>query len=107
MGIDWSAVDELVGEVGNDALRIIKPYLPALARSGKDVFDGFVAHVLDADWPAVNVLMYKKMTKEERRKLDEQIYDDAYRVALHKFKRKELFKEVLMKVLLSLVVKLA
>jgi hypothetical protein len=106
MAIDWTAIGSLAGEMGDDALKTIKPYLPALGREGKDVYEGFLKHLLDNDWPAINQLMYEKMTTDERRELEDQVYKAAVEATQANFRRKELMKEIAMKLLLSTLVKI-
>jgi len=106
MDIDWDELAKMAGELGKDALTTLKPYLPALAREGPDVYEGFIRHVMDDDWPAVNELMYEKMTTDERRELENQAYQNALLAARASFRRKELMKEMLLKLALSALVKL-
>jgi len=105
MAIDWTAVEELAGSLGKDALAVLKPYLPALVRSGRDVYDGFIKGALVGDWPAVNALMYEKMTVEERRQLEEQVYQNALAAVQQAWDHKQLAKEMLFKVAMGLLVK--
>ena len=53
------------------------PFIPALLREGPEVYAGFLEHFGKADWVAIDQLMYEKMTFEERRVLESQVYLDA------------------------------
>lgn len=105
MAIDWAQISTIADETGRDVLRIVKPYLPALAREGKEVFEGFVRHLWDQDWAQIDALMYAKMTLEERRELEADVYKDAHAAVLAKFTRKELARELLFKAVMSLIIK--
>jgi len=104
--MDWALISQIADQTGRDVLTILKPYLPALARSGQDVFDGFVKHLMDQDWAQIDGLMYARMTVEEREELAAAVYKDAYEATMQKFKNKELAKELLFKAALSLLVKI-
>jgi hypothetical protein len=107
MEIDWEELQEIGGKMGKDFLEVIKPYLPVLARSGPDFFEGFIKHLNDGEFTAIDALMYEKMTLQERAALEQAVYSDAYQATLKKFERKELFKEVAQKVLLRIVIRVA
>ncbi len=107
MQIDWKQIWDLADEVGKDVLTIIRPYLPALAKQGPDVWEGFVKYLNNGDFVSIDELMYSKMLTAERDALELQIYSDAYQAALAKYKRKELYKEVAQKILLNILLKLA
>lgn len=107
MEIDWKQLSELGEGIGKDFLEVVKPYLPVLARSGHEVFDGFVRHLNDKDFTAIDRELYALMTLEERRKLEEDVLSDAYAAALAKFERKELLKEIAQKMLIRIAIKVA
>lgn len=106
MPIDWSFIDKL-DDAGKEMISVIKPYLPALAREGPDVFEGFIKHFTDQDWAKIDQLMYAKMTVEERRELEDDVYKGALAAAKAKYRRQALFKEIAFKVGLRLILILA
>jgi len=103
--IDLNQLESIADDLGKDLLRIIKPYLPALGRASREIFDGFIKHMGDANWAEVSKLMYSRMTIPERRKLEEEVYKDAYTAALARFTRKKLTKDIMLRVALSLLTK--
>src|SRR5690348_10799946 len=96
MAIDFNALTNLVPGLGQDLLQVLLPYLPALARSGEEVYTGFVQHFLNKDWAAIDELMYELMTPEERKALQDQVYADAVAAAQAKYDNIQLTKEILM-----------
>jgi hypothetical protein len=98
MAIDWKQFDA----VGTDLLDLIKPYLPALAREGPDVFDGFIKNLIKKDWGAISTDMYRRMTPAERLELDKQVIDGAYKAAQARYRQIQLEKEILMKIVIRL-----
>jgi len=103
--IDFDALMDLLEENGKEVLNVLKPYLPALARVGTDVYEGFIKHLMNADWVQIDRLMYQHMNDSERAALDDEIYRDAYYATLSKYKNKELLKELLVKIAVRLAVK--
>lgn len=102
-------LDELSGAaegVGADLVAVIKPFIPALSREGQDVYEGFIKHLLDKDFDALDALMYSKMTPEERGQLLDSIAADARQAARAKFSRHQLTNDILFKITLALLVKL-
>lgn len=106
MPLDVDQISTLAGDLGKDAYVAVKPYLPALAREGKESFDNFIVHVLKNDWPAVNALMYEKMTMAERRELEDAVYKRAVDATKAKLRRKEIANELWLKLAMSLLTKL-
>lgn len=106
MSIDWSVLESIAEGESKDLWRILKPYMPALARAGQDVVDGFVAHLLNKEWAHIDQLMYQRMTPEERRELEDEVLADAREAAAARFDRIQLEKDIAFKLLLSLVLKL-
>lgn len=103
-----SSVDlKELGDIGESLLEVVKPYLPALKRCGQDTIDGFLKHLMDKDFVKIDAMMYKKMTAEERRKLDLQVTKDAVTAARARFNRIKLTKELGYKVALRLLIILA
>lgn len=100
MAIDWSKFQGVSGDI----LTIVQPYLPALARQGDEVIDGFIMHMSEKDWSAVDELMYKRMTQTEREFLDQQVLSGAIAAAQAQYERIQLTKEILWKVLLRLLI---
>ena len=107
MAIDWEEVVDVAEDSGKEVLSLLKPYLPALSRSGKDVYEGFIKHLLDADWASIDQLMFEHMNDAEREELDQEIYKDAYAATLQKYKNKELLKQILTKVVIRIAIKAA
>jgi len=103
MATDWDALFGKFDDAGKEMLGILKPYLPALAREGPDLFEGFIKHFKDQDWAQIDALMYKKMTLEERRELENQVYQDARDAAAAKYRRTELLKNIAFKVALRAI----
>lgn len=96
--LDWGAL----GGVGSDMMDVIKPYLPALAREGEAVFNGFIKHLLDKNWSEIDKLMYVKMTIAERRELEDAAIKGGRQAALDRFNRIELTKQIAFKLMLRL-----
>ncbi len=103
MATNWDALFDKFDDAGKEMLGILKPYLPALAREGPDLFDGFIKHFKDQDWAKIDALMYAKMTLEERRELEEQVYQDARAAAEAKYRRTEMLKDIAFKVALRAI----
>lgn len=101
--LDWDQLFASSSEYGAELLGLLKPYLPALQREGKEVFEGFLKHLFDADWTSIDRQMYTYMSAEERDQLDRQVYKDAWLAARARFQRKELIREVLFRVCLRLL----
>jgi hypothetical protein len=107
MPLDWTKLEEVGDGVGEDLLRIVKPYLPALAREGPDVFEGFIKHMSDSNFVEIEKLMYSKLTSEERRELEDQVYKDAHAAAEARFRRIKLTKEIAFRAALAIVLRVA
>lgn len=103
MATNWDALFDRFDDAGKEMLSILKPYLPALAREGPDLFEGFIKHFKDQDWAKIDALMYEKMTLEERRELEEQVYQDARDAAEAKYRRSEILKNIAFKVALRAI----
>jgi len=103
MAFDWDQVLEVAEDSGKELLDLLKPYIPALKREGKEVYEGFLKHLFDADWEAIDRQMYEHMTPEEREVLDSQVYKDAIQATRAKFRQKELVREVMFRVSLRLL----
>jgi hypothetical protein len=102
--INW---DDLLGgaeDYGKNVLEVVKPFAPALAREGPDIYEGFLKHLYDQDFEAIDKLMYAKMTPEERRKLEDEVLKDAVDAARAKFRQRQLAKDILFKVLLRVLI---
>lgn len=107
MEIDWNELSKVGEGVGKDFLEVIKPYLPVLARSGHDLFEGFVAHLGKGDFESIDRDLYALMTVREREELERAVYADAYQAALAKFRNIQLLKEILLKLVVRLAIKVA
>jgi len=105
--IDWKQIWDWADDTGKDVLKIIKPYLPALAKQGPEIWEGFIKHLNDKDFTKIDQMMYQKMSPDERAELEAQVYEGGYQAAMARFKRKELYKEVAQKILLRILLKLA
>lgn len=92
--------------IGSDLIAVIKPYLPALAREGPDVYDGFIKSLLNKDFVAIDALMYDKMTLEERSALLDEVYADGLAAARAQFSRHQLTNDILFKVTLAILARL-
>jgi len=103
MATNWDALFDKFDDAGKEMLGILKPYLPALAREGPDLFEGFIKHFKDQDWAQIDAMMYEKMTIEERRELEDQVYKDARAAAEAKYRRTELLKNIAFKVALRAI----
>lgn len=103
MDFDWGQILDTVGSEGQELLELLKPYIPALKREGKEVFEGFLKHLFDADWDSIDRQMYTYMLVEEREQLDRQVYLEALQAARSKFRRKELVREVLFRICLRVL----
>lgn len=107
MPLDWTAIGDAVGPDGADLIGLLKPYLPALARSGQGVFDGFIQHTMDKNWAEIDKLMYEKMTVEEREELDKDVLSGARQACIDKVERIQLAKDIGFKIALRLVMMVA
>lgn len=101
--IDWDSLFSKLSSDGQEMLSVLKPYLPALAREGPEVYEGFIKHIYDGDWAAVDQFMYAKMTLEERRQLEDEVYKDAVAAAKAKYSRTQLLKDIGFKVALRVL----
>lgn len=106
MALDINILNSLEGSIAGDTLHILLPYLPALAREGEEVYEGFVAHFLNKDWAAIDELMYEKMTPAERAALENQVYQDAREAAQARYDNIKLTKEIILKASLAILTKL-
>ncbi len=102
-GIDWNVVGTFMNDnpVASDFIDVIKPYLPALARQGPEIWNGFLQHVMDKDWSAIDKTLYASMTSEERLKLDQAKFD---RYQLGKEILKDLVTQSLLRLVLAVMV---
>jgi hypothetical protein len=107
MAIQWDELLDAAEDTGKDVLSVLKPYLPALAREGPDIYEGFIKHLKDGNFKEIDLLLYEKMTAEERLELEAEVYKDAYAAAEAKFRQKELMKDILLKVVVRLALKAA
>jgi len=107
MAIDWQQIWDVADETGRDVLSVIKPYLPALARQGPEIWEGFIRHLNDNNFEEIDKMMYARMTLEERARLEAEVYSDAWAATKARFERKELYKEVAQRLLLRVLLKLA
>lgn len=103
MAIDWDQILDVAEENGKELLDLLKPYIPALKREGKEVFEGFLKHLFNADWARIDQHMYAHMRPEERDVLDSNVYKQSLQAARAKFQQKELVREVLFRVCLRLL----
>ena len=106
MSIDWTKLSALADETTQDLLSIVKPYLPALAREGPDIFEGFIKHLGDGDWAKIDELMYRRMTPQERRSLEDQLVKDCREAAIARFNRKELTKQIAFRAVMTILLRL-
>ena len=107
MSINWEQIVDAADETGKDILSVIKPYLPALAREGPDVWEGFIKHLNDDDFTKIDEMMYGKMTQPERRELELEVLKDAYQASKARFRRKGIYKEVAQKLLIRILLRVA
>jgi len=103
MATDWNALLNKFDDAGKEMLDVLKPYLPVLAREGPDLFDGFIKHFKDQNWAKIDELMYAKMTREERRELENQVYRAARDATAAKYRRQEILKDIAFKVALRAI----
>lgn len=102
--IDWDDIFDKADDFGKELIDVIKPFGPALAREGNDVYEGFIKHLFDKDFEKIDQFMYSRMTPDERKKLDLQVTAGVCDAARAKFKRRKLAKDVLFKVLLRALI---
>ncbi len=105
MAIDWNVLEKTVIEEGKDFLVVVKPYLPALKRSGTAVFTDFVKHLTNKNFDEIDKLMYKSMSKVERAALEKSVLDDAYQAAMDNVAERKMTKEIGFKIALSILTK--
>jgi hypothetical protein len=102
--INWEELLAGADDYGKNILEVVKPFAPALAREGPDIYEGFIRHLYDQDFEAIDALMYAKMTPEERRKLEDEVLKGAMDAARAKFRQRKLVKEIMFKVLLRVLI---
>ena len=102
--IDWDVLIDGAEDYGKNILEVVKPFVPALAREGPDVYEGFLKHLYDQDFESIDKLMYTKMTPEERRKLEDEVLKGAVDAARARFRQRQLAKDILFKVLLRVLI---
>jgi len=102
--INWDDLLNVADEYGTEILAVVKPFAPALAREGPDLYEGFIAHLFSKDFEAIDKLMYPKLTAEERAKLEAEVLAGAIEAARAKFRRIQLAKDVMFKVLLRVLI---
>ncbi len=107
MTLDWQELGKIAGNEGKELLDVIKPFLPALAREGPDIYEGFVKHLGDGEFDEIDKLMFEKMTPAERRELIAEVYKGARDAAMAKFRRKELTKDILVKLSIRIALRVA
>jgi hypothetical protein len=84
-------------------LEAVKPYLPALGRAAQHVFEGFIKHFLNKNWPRIDMLMYVHMTQEERDKLENEVLSGARNAVIGKLDTIALTKELAFKFLMRII----
>jgi hemoglobin-like flavoprotein len=104
MAVNWDDLLGVADEYGTAILDVIKPFAPALAREGPDLYEGFIAHLFQQDFEAIDRLMYPKMTDDERSKLEAEVLAGAVAAARAKYRRIQLAKDVMFKVLLRVLI---
>lgn len=102
--INWDDLFSKLEADGQELLTVLKPYLPALAREGPDIYEGFIKHLHDGNWEAVDQLMYSRMTVDERHQLEDQVYQDAVAAAKAKYSRTQLMKDIGFKIALRVLI---
>ena len=102
--INWDDLMTGAESYGENILEVVKPFAGALAREGPDVYEGFLKHLYDQDFEAIDAQMYKLMTPEERRKLEDEVLKGAVDAARAKFRQRQLEKDILFKVLLRVLI---
>jgi hypothetical protein len=107
MAIDWSSLNAAIGADGVDIINVVLPFIPALARSGEEVYAGFLEHLGNADWDGITELMYQHMTVPEREALEEVTYQAAFEATQAKYDNTELMKTIAIKIVIGLLLRLA
>lgn len=107
MNLDWQELGRIAGDEGKELLDVIKPFLPALAREGPDVYEGFIKHLGDGEFDQIDQLMFEKMTPSERRELINDVYKGARDAAMAKYRRKELTKDIMVKLAIRIALRVA
>lgn len=107
MSIDWNTLVANAHSTGDEFIPIVRPYLPALGRAGIGVFNGFMCHLLDKDWAAIDSLMYEHMTLTERRDLEDETLQRLRQAAIDRAERIELTKDICFKLALRILMTLA
>lgn len=93
--LDWTQVSSLVSGTSQQMISILMPFLPALARVPKDIYDGFLSHLGNADWDGITTLMYEHMTVPEREALEDAVYVQLKAATLAQYQDIQLLKSVL------------
>ena len=87
-------------------LDVIDPFLPVLARAGKEVTENFVKHASERNWQRIDAEMYALMTEDERDKLSEQVLVNARAAALEAYENQQAWSQDLFRVVLSVLLSL-
>lgn len=103
--IDWDKLLAGADDFGKEILDVVKPFAPALAREGPEVYEGFIKRLFDKDFESIDAYMYSRLTLDERRKLEKDVLDGAITAARAKFRQRELVKDVMFKVLLRVLIR--
>jgi hypothetical protein len=102
--INWDDLLSGAEDYGKNILEVVKPFAPALAREGPDIYEGFIRHLQDQDFEAIDRQMYTLMTPEERRHLEDDVLKGAVDAARAKFRQRKLAKDIMFKVLLRVLI---
>jgi hypothetical protein len=104
MSINWDDLMTGAELYGENILEVVKPFAAALEREGPDVYAGFLEHLYDKDFEAIDALMYSKMTPEERRQLEDDVLKGAVDAARAKFRQRQLEKNIMFQALLRVLI---
>lgn len=106
MNVSLQDIEALATGSEADLLAVVKPYLPALAREGADLYNAFLKHLFDRNWAAIDGLMYEKMLPEERAALEQEVLGDAYSAAMARYNGIQLTTAILKDVAVKLLIKI-
>lgn len=105
--MDWRSLYAEADDLGKDLMSVVKPYLPVLAREGPEFFEGFIKNLRKGDFEKIDQSMYAKMSSEERVILETEVLQGAFEATRAKFRRKELIKEIGLKIMIRVLMRVA
>lgn len=105
--LSWADLVSIAGTEGQDILGIITPFLPALIRSGEEVYVGFVEQLGKGDVDGVMELMYPHMTHDERATLETVTFQNLVAATKAQADTTLLFQQLAFQIAIGLITRIA